>query len=40
MDPPGGGMHGVRTGAIGGVAVVKVENEGRQNRRNIIAPGG
>jgi len=35
---PCGGTHVARTGEIGRVAVVKIENKGRQNRRIIIAP--
>jgi misacylated tRNA(Ala) deacylase len=37
---PCGGTHVSRTGEIGRVAVVKIENKGRQNRRIIIAPAG
>src|SRR5271166_4249070 len=37
---PCGGTHVTRTGEIGRVAVVKIENKGRQNRRIIIAPAG
>jgi len=36
---PCGGTHVARTGEIGRLAVVKIENKGRQNRRIIIAPG-
>jgi misacylated tRNA(Ala) deacylase len=35
---PCGGTHVSRTGEIGRVSVVKIENKGRQNRRIIIAP--
>jgi misacylated tRNA(Ala) deacylase len=35
---PCGGTHVARTGEIGRVTVVKIENKGRQNRRIIIAP--
>ena len=35
---PCGGTHVERTGEIGRIAVVKIENKGRQNRRIIIAP--
>ena len=35
---PCGGTHVARTGEIGPVKVVKIENKGRQNRRIIIAP--
>jgi misacylated tRNA(Ala) deacylase len=34
---PCGGTHVARTGEIGRIAVVKIENKGRQNRRIIIA---
>lgn len=34
---PCGGTHVARTGEIGGVEVVKIENKGKQNRRVIIA---
>ena len=37
---PCGGTHVERTGEIGRIAVVKIENKGRQNRRIIIAPAG
>ncbi|MEJ0020159.1 MAG: alanyl-tRNA editing protein [Acetobacteraceae bacterium] len=37
---PCGGTHVARTGEIGRVTVVKIENKGRQNRRIIIAPAG
>jgi misacylated tRNA(Ala) deacylase len=37
---PCGGTHVARTGEIGRIAVVKIENKGRQNRRIIIAPAG
>jgi misacylated tRNA(Ala) deacylase len=37
---PCGGTHVACTGEIGRVAVVKIENKGRQNRRIIIAPAG
>jgi misacylated tRNA(Ala) deacylase len=35
---PCGGTHVSRTGEIGPVQVVKIENKGKQNRRIIIAP--
>jgi len=35
---PCGGTHVSRTGEIGPIQVVKIENKGRQNRRIIIAP--
>jgi misacylated tRNA(Ala) deacylase len=35
---PCGGTHVDRTGLIGGIEVVKIENKGRQNRRVVIAP--
>jgi misacylated tRNA(Ala) deacylase len=35
---PCGGTHVSRTGEIGRISVVKIENKGRQNRRIIIAP--
>jgi misacylated tRNA(Ala) deacylase len=34
---PCGGTHVARTGEIGRIAVVKIENKGKQNRRIIIA---
>lgn len=37
---PCGGTHVARTGEIGRVSVVKIENKGKQNRRIIIAPTG
>ena len=37
---PCGGTHVARTGEIGRVVVVKIENKGKQNRRIIIAPAG
>lgn len=37
---PCGGTHVARTGEIGRLAVVKIENKGKQNRRIIIAPAG
>ena len=37
---PCGGTHVARTGEIGRIAVVKIENKGKQNRRIIIAPAG
>ena len=37
---PCGGTHVVRTGEIGPIRVLKIENKGRQNRRIIIAPAG
>lgn len=37
---PCGGTHVSRTGEIGPVRVVKIENKGKQNRRIIIAPVG
>ena len=37
---PCGGTHVARTGEIGRLSVVKIENKGRQNRRIIIAPAG
>ena len=37
---PCGGTHVARTGEIGRMTVVKIENKGRQNRRIIIAPAG
>jgi misacylated tRNA(Ala) deacylase len=35
---PCGGTHVTRTGEIGRIAVLKIENKGKQNRRIIIAP--
>jgi misacylated tRNA(Ala) deacylase len=35
---PCGGTHVARTGEIGPISVVKIENKGKQNRRIIIAP--
>jgi misacylated tRNA(Ala) deacylase len=35
---PCGGTHVFRTGEIGPIQVVKIENKGKQNRRIIIAP--
>ncbi len=35
---PCGGTHVARTGAIGPIQVLKIENKGRQNRRVVIAP--
>lgn len=37
---PCGGTHVSRTGEIGPVRVLKIENKGKQNRRIIIAPAG
>jgi misacylated tRNA(Ala) deacylase len=37
---PCGGTHVARTGEIGRIAVVKIENKGKQNRRIIIASAG
>ena len=37
---PCGGTHVSRTGEIGRMSVVKIENKGKQNRRIIIAPAG
>ncbi len=37
---PCGGTHVARTGEIGRVSVVKIENKGKQNRRIVIAPAG
>lgn len=34
---PCGGTHVARTGEIGGVEIVKIENKGRQNRRIVLA---
>jgi misacylated tRNA(Ala) deacylase len=37
---PCGGTHVARTGEIGAVAVAKIENKGKQNRRvNIVFAG-
>ena len=35
---PCGGTHVSRTGEIGPIQIVKIENKGRQNRRIILAP--
>jgi len=35
---PCGGTHVARTGEIGRIAVLKIENKGKQNRRIILAP--
>jgi misacylated tRNA(Ala) deacylase len=35
---PCGGTHVPRTGEIGGVKILKIENKGRQNRRITVAP--
>lgn len=35
---PCGGTHVTRTGEIGRIAVTKIENKGKQNRRIVIAP--
>jgi misacylated tRNA(Ala) deacylase len=35
---PCGGTHVTRTGEIGRIAVLKIENKGKQNRRIVIAP--
>ena len=35
---PCGGTHVARTGEIGPMRIVKIENKGRQNRRIILAP--
>ena len=35
---PCGGTHVARTGEIGPVKILKIENKGRQNRRIIVAP--
>ena len=35
---PCGGTHVSRTGEIGRIAVLKIENKGKQNRRITIAP--
>ncbi|MFD1625844.1 alanyl-tRNA editing protein [Azospirillum griseum] len=37
---PCGGTHVARTGEIGGIEVVKIENKGKQNRRVVIALTG
>ena len=37
---PCGGTHVARTGEIGAMLVLKIENKGRQNRRITIAPAG
>jgi len=37
---PCGGTHVARTGEIGRMQVVKIENKGKQNRRIVIAPAG
>lgn len=37
---PCGGTHVSRTGEIGAIRVVKIENKGKQNRRITIAPAG
>ena len=37
---PCGGTHVSRTGEIGRIAVLKIENKGKQNRRITIAPAG
>jgi misacylated tRNA(Ala) deacylase len=37
---PCGGTHVSRTGEIGAIRVLKIENKGKQNRRIIIAPAG
>jgi misacylated tRNA(Ala) deacylase len=37
---PCGGTHVARTGEIGPIRVLKIENKGKQNRRIIIAPAG
>src|SRR5690606_36951842 len=34
---PCGGTHVARTGEIGAVEVVKIENKGKQNRRVVVA---
>lgn len=34
---PCGGTHVARTGEVGAVAVVKIENKGKQNRRIVVA---
>jgi misacylated tRNA(Ala) deacylase len=33
---PCGGTHVARTGEIGAVAVAKIENKGKQNRRVVV----
>ncbi len=35
---PCGGTHVARTGLIGRMAILKIENKGKQNRRIIVAP--
>jgi misacylated tRNA(Ala) deacylase len=37
---PCGGTHVAHTSEIGRVAVVKIENKGKQNRRIVVAPAG
>jgi misacylated tRNA(Ala) deacylase len=37
---PCGGTHVARTGEIGPIRVLKIENKGKQNRRIIVAPAG
>lgn len=37
---PCGGTHVARTGEIGRMLVMKIENKGKQNRRIVIAPAG
>ncbi len=37
---PCGGTHVRRTGEIGAVEVVKIENKGKQNRRVVVALKG
>jgi misacylated tRNA(Ala) deacylase len=37
---PCGGTHVGRTGEIGTIRVLKIENKGKQNRRITIAPAG
>ena len=34
---PCGGTHVARTGEIGRVEVIKIENKGKQNRRVVVA---